>query len=102
MRTPSWTIPVADVAEIRFKDHLENARYRLLKQAVRDRGDPQRPRSGLPRPLGYLDPPNRWSPVCASSKLFADFLNPLFQFALKLLDALPVDSTRPSPVDRFP
>ncbi len=60
------------------------------------------PRSGLARPFGYLNPPDRWSPVSASSKLCADLLNPLFQLALKLLDALPVNSTCPVPVDSFP
>ena len=102
MRTPSRTIPVADVAKIRLKDCLENARHRLLKQAVSDRGDSQRSRSGLPRPFGYLNPPNRRRSVGASPKLFTDFLNPVFQLAFKLLDALPVDSTRPAPVDGSP
>src|SRR5579859_3698746 len=102
MRTPCRTIPVADVAKIRLKDCSENARHRLLKQAVRDRGNSQRSRAALARPLGYLYPTNRWSSVGASSKLCADFLYPLFQLAFKLLDALPVDSTCPVPVDRFP
>ncbi len=102
MRTSSWAISITDVAEICLKDCLENARHRLLKQAVRDRGDTQRPHSGLSRSLGYLNPPNRWSPIGASSKLLTDFLNPLFQLALKLLDALPVDATCPAPVDPFP
>src|SRR5690242_18376689 len=102
MRTSSWAISVADVAEICLKDRLENARHRLLKQAIRDGGNSQRPRSGLARSFGYFNPPNRWSPVCASSKPFTDFLNPPFQLALKLLDAFPIDTTCPFPVHRFP
>src|ERR1039457_354202 len=102
MRTPSWTISVTGVAEIYFKDCSENARHRLLKQAVRDGGNSQRPRSGLSRPFGYLNPPNRWSPIGASFELRTHFLDTLFQLALKLLDAFPVDSTCSIPVDRPP
>src|ERR1039458_3245378 len=102
MRTPSWAISVTGVAEIYFKDCSENARHRLLKQAVRDGGNSQRPRSGLSRPFGYLDPPNWWSPIGASFELRTHFLDTLFQLALKLLDAFPVDSTCSIPVDRPP
>src|ERR1700685_3179353 len=83
MRAPPRPISIADCAEVCFENRFENARHRLLKQAVRDSGNSQRPRSGLARPLRYLNPPNRRSPVSASSKLYADLLNPLFQLALK-------------------
>src|ERR1700727_3394952 len=102
MRASPRPISIADVAEVCFKNRFENAPRRLLKRAVRDSGNSQRPRSDLARPFGYLNPPNRWSPVGASSKLYADLLNPLFQLALKLLDALPVNCARPPPVDSFP
>jgi hypothetical protein len=36
------------------------------------------PRSCLARPFRYLNPSDRRSPVSASSKLYADLLNPLF------------------------
>src|SRR6266404_6097289 len=102
MRASPRPISIADVAEVCFENRFENARHRLLKQAVRDSGNSQRPRSGLARPFGYLNPPNRRSPVSTSSQLYADLLNPLFQLALKLLDALPVNSACPAPVDSFP
>jgi hypothetical protein len=102
MRAAPRPISIADVAEVCLEDRLENARHRLLKQAVADRGNPQRPRTGLARPLGYLYPPNRRSTVGSGFKPFADLLYSQFQLALKLLDALPVDSTCSVPIDRFP
>src|SRR6266571_2124372 len=102
MRATPRPISIAGVAEIRFKNRLENARHRLLKQAVRDGGNTQRPRTALSRPLGNVYPPNRWSTVSAGLKPLADFPNSLFQLALKLLNALPIDSACPAPVDRRP
>ena len=95
MRATPRPISIADVAEVCLEDRLENARHRLLKQAVADRGNTQRPRTGLARPLGYLYPPNRWSTVGSGFKPFADLLYPQFQLTLKLLDASP--STPPAP-----
>src|SRR5207244_6195612 len=45
MRATPRPISIAGVAEIRFKNRLENARHRLLKQAVRHGGNTQRPRT---------------------------------------------------------
>jgi len=53
-------------------------------------------------PLGYVYPPNRWSPIGAGFKPRADLLNSQFQFTLKLLDAFPIDAACPMPVDRPP
>src|SRR5450755_2803788 len=102
MRAAPRSISIADVTEIRFKYRLENARHRLLKQAISDSGYTQRPRTTLPGSLGYIYPPDRWSTVGAGSKPCADFLNSLFQLALKLLDAFPIDPACSAPVDGPP
>src|SRR5258708_39482692 len=92
MRATARSVSVTGVAKVRFKDRLENARHRLLKQAVGDRGDAQRPRTRLARPFGYFDPPHRWSSAGAGFNPFPDVLEPLFQPALKLPGAFPVNS----------
>jgi hypothetical protein len=102
MRATPRSVSVTGVAKVRFKDCLENARHRLLKQAVGDRGYAQRPRTSLARPFGYFDPPHRWSSVGAGLEPFADVLEPLFQRALKLLDAFPVNAACAMPVDHSP
>src|SRR5258708_12340052 len=90
MRATARSVSVTGVAKVRFKDRLENARHRLLKQTVGDRGYAQRPRTRLARPFGYFDPPHRWSLVGAGFKPFADVLEPLFHRALHLLDPFPL------------
>src|SRR5260370_25760971 len=102
MRATARSVSVTGVAKVRFKDRLENARHRLLKQTVGDRGYAQRPRTRLARPFGYFDPPHRWSSVGAGFKPFADVLEPLFQRALKLLDAFPVNAACTMSVDHSP
>src|SRR5258708_19208721 len=98
MRATARSVSVTGVAKVRFKDRLENARHRLLKQAVGDRGYAQRPRTRLARPFGYFDPPHRRSSVAAGFKPFEAVLEPLFHRALKLLDALPLHPPCPTPV----
>src|SRR5215467_13273967 len=102
MRATPRSVSITGVAKVRFKDRLENARYRLLKQAVGHRGNSQRSRTRLARPFGYFHPPHRWGSVDAGFQPFADFLKPLFQRALKLLDAFPVHAACTMPVDHSP
>src|SRR5439155_22437025 len=96
MRATPRPISIASVAEIRFKNRLENARHRLLKQSVRDSGNTQRPRTALPRPLGDVYPPNRWNTLDAGLNPFADYPNSMFQLTLQLLDALAIHSAHPT------
>jgi hypothetical protein len=93
---------VTAVEKIRFEHCLDNARYRSLQQPIRDRGDPQRARSGFAWPFGYFNPPNRWRAIGACSKLCTNLLDPLLQLALKLLGALPIDPTGRAPVHHAP
>ena len=93
---------VTAVEEIRFKHGLDNARYRPLQQPIRDRGNPQWPRSGFAWAFGYFNPPDRWCAIGAGSKLCANLFDPLLQLALKLLGALPVDPTGRAPVHHAP
>src|SRR5260370_42027633 len=52
--------------------------------------------------LWFFAPPHWWSSVGAGFKPFADVLEPLFQRALKLLDAFPVNAACTMSVDHSP
>ena len=96
MRRAPRAVPVAAVVKIRLEDRRQPLRQRLLADPVTNSGNAKRSQLPLLARLGDVHPSECLGLLILSFRRLVQLFEVLLQVRLELLQALPIDSGRPS------